>query len=277
MSRCWVDGIEIDAVMADDRGLNYADGAFETLRCAQGRIECYALHRDRLAKALQVLRFAGAASIAEQIFEAVRGHLAGVKHSGPARLTVTRGSGPRGYCPPSNSNPRYVLSTATAAEAPDEPVRCGVSTVFWAEQPQLAGLKLLARTEQVLAAHEAMEKGWDDAMMLDSNGLVISSSRGNVFALCGNEFVTPSLCRCGIAGTRRQLLMERVLPELGFGVSERDISLQEMLSAEGVVISNAIRGIQPVLALNDRTYHLSALPIEAIKAALQEHVDACVD
>jgi len=43
------------------------------------------------------------------------------------------------------------------------------------------------------------------------------------------------------------------------------------------VISNAIRGIQPVLALNDRTYHLGALPIQAIKAALQEHVDACID
>lgn len=276
MSRCWVDGIEIDAVMSDDRGLNYADGAFETFCCAQGRIECYPLHRDRLIKALQVLRFEGAARRADQIFEAVRSHLAGVKHSGPARLTVTRGSGPRGYCPPINPTPRYLLSASTEPQSPAEPSRCGVSTVFWAEQPQLAGLKLLSRTEQVLAAHEAMERGWDDAIMLDSNGLVISSSRGNVFALFQNEFVTPSLSRCGIAGTRRQLLKELVLPELGFGVRERDISLQEMLSAEGVLISNAIWGIRPVLVLNDRTYHLSTLPIEAIKASLQGHVDACV-
>ena len=39
MSLTWVDGVAADTVPADDRGLNYADGAFETLSCYEGRIE----------------------------------------------------------------------------------------------------------------------------------------------------------------------------------------------------------------------------------------------
>ena len=57
----------------------------------------------------------------------------------------------------------------------------------WAHQPQLAGLKLLARTEQVLAAQEAAAQQWDDALMLDAQDHVISSTRGNIFAFFGGQ------------------------------------------------------------------------------------------
>ena len=38
MLHTWIDGIPADAVPVDDRGLNYADGVFETLLCRQGKI-----------------------------------------------------------------------------------------------------------------------------------------------------------------------------------------------------------------------------------------------
>ena len=84
-------------------------------------------------------------------------------------------------------------------------------------QPQLAGLKLLARTEQVLAAGEAATGGWDDMLMLDSDDHVISSSRANLFLLCGEKVATPCLDRCGIAGTRRELLLTELLPAMERG------------------------------------------------------------
>ena len=66
-------------------------------------------------------------------------------------------------------------------------VRCGKADTHWADQPQLAGLKLLARTEQVLAARQAAMAGWDDAIMLAVRGQVISSSRGNIFVVTGGQ------------------------------------------------------------------------------------------
>ena len=56
MSLTWVDGVAAETVPADDRGLHYADGAFETLSCHEGRIQHEDLHRSRLTRALAALR-----------------------------------------------------------------------------------------------------------------------------------------------------------------------------------------------------------------------------
>jgi len=130
-------------------------------------------------------------------------------------------------------------------------LRCGIATTRWATQPQLAGLKLLARTEQVLAAGEAATDGWDDMLMLDSDDRVISSSRANLFMLFGEKVATPSLDRCGIAGTRRELLLTELLPAMDWVVGVRPISLAECLSADALVTTNSISGVTPITQLGE--------------------------
>ena len=69
MSLTWVDGVAADTVPADDRGLNYADGAFETLSCHEGCIQHEDLHRTRLTRALSALGVTSAAEHTERLFE----------------------------------------------------------------------------------------------------------------------------------------------------------------------------------------------------------------
>ena len=251
MLHTWIDGIPADAVPVDDRGLNYADGVFETLLWSQGRIVGAQLHEARLARGLSRLAFPDADSRAEAVFATARQLLSGVGHSGIARLTVTRGSGKRGYTPDLDATPRSIL-VAQNDRVNDKPgVRCGRAETRWADQPQLAGLKLLARTEQVLAAGEAATAGWDDAIMLDSRGQVISSSRGNIFIITAGKILTPDLARCGIAGTRRQLLIDRILPGLGSEAEICSLSWDQLMTADAVVITNAVMGIAEVVAIGD--------------------------
>ena len=99
MLHTWIDGIPADVVPVDDRGLNYADGVFETLLCRRGQILGAQLHEARLALGLSRLAFPNGDSLAEAVFATARQLLSGVGHSGVARLTVTRGSGKRGYTP----------------------------------------------------------------------------------------------------------------------------------------------------------------------------------
>ena len=241
MSLTWVDGVAADTVPADDRGLNYADGAFETLSCHEGCIQHEELHRNRLTRALTALGVPSAAEQGARLFEEARRCLATAGHTGVARLTVTRGSGPRGYAPPQHPQLRSVLRAYPRPE-PHATLRCGIATTRWATQPQLAGLKLLARTEQVLAAGEAAAGGWDDMLMLDSDDHVISSSRANIFMLFGEKVATPCLDRCGIAGTRRELLLTELLPAMDCAVEIRPISLAECLSADALVTTNSVSG-----------------------------------
>ena len=258
MLRAWIDGIPADVVPVDDRGLNYADGVFETLLCRRGKILGAQLHEARLALGLSRLAFPNADSLAEAVFATARQLLSGVGHSGVARLTVTRGSGKRGYTPDLDATPRSILVAQNDRVVDNPGLRCGRAETRWADQPQLAGLKLLARTEQVLAAGEAAKAGWDDAIMLDARGRVISSARGNIFIISAGEVLTPDLARCGIAGTRRQLLIDRILPGLGSEAEVCNLSWDQVKTADAVVITNAVMGIAEVVAIGD-----TGLPADA--------------
>lgn len=250
MSFTWVDGVAADTVPADDRGLNYADGAFETLSCQEGYIQHEDLHRSRLTRALSALGLTSAADHSERLFKEAGRCLETARHTGVARLTVTRGSGPRGYTPPEPPHLRSILRAYPRPKS-DSTLRCGIATTRWATQLQLAGLKLLARTEQVLAAGEAAAGGWDDMVMLDSDDHVISSSRANLFMLFGDRVATPCLDRCGIAGTRRELLLTKLLPAMDCAVEIRPISLAECLSADAMVTTNSVSGVTPITELGE--------------------------
>ena len=245
----WVDGVAADTLPADDRGLNYSDGAFETLSCHEGRIQHEDLHRSRLTRALTALGVTSASDQGERLFANAGQCLETARHTGVARLTITRGSGPRGYTPPELPQLRSILSAYPQSESSHSALRCAVANTRWATQPQLAGLKLLARTEQVLAAAEAAAAGWDDMVMLDSDDHVISSSRANLFMLLDEKVTTPCLNRCGIAGTRRELLLTQILPALNYVFEIRPISLAECLSADALITTNSISGVTPITQL----------------------------
>ena len=251
MSLTWVDGVAADTVPADDRGLHYADGAFETLSCHAGRIQHEGLHRSRLTRALTALGVTSAAEQSARLFAEAGLCLEAARHAGIARLTVTRGSGPRGYAPPEAPQIRSILRAYPRPESSHTELRCGLAATRWATQPQLSGLKLLARTEQVLAAGEGAADGWDDMVMLDSDDYVISSSRANLFMLFGEQVVTPCLDRCGIAGTRRELLLTEILPGMGYAAEIRPISLAECLSADALIATNSVSGVTPVTQLGE--------------------------
>ena len=271
----WVDGKAGASLPLDDRGLNYADGAFETMSCLSGEIACRSLHSDRLSLALGALGFPRPAAIVQRVFDDVCRCVELAGHSGTARLTVTRGSGPRGYAPPDLASPRHILTLFPPLGQALDRQNCGIAQIRWAHQPQLAGLKLLARTEQVLAAQEAAAQQWDDVLMLDAQDHVISTSRGNIFALLGHQFVTPDLSQCGIAGTRRQLLIETVLPRLNYVVDEQPITLKTLRKADAVLISNTVRGVVAISRIEDQHYPENAVA-GRIQDALRQQVASWV-
>ena len=226
---------------------------------------------------MAALGFADPARGAAKVFGDMQRCLADVKHTGTARLTVTRGSGPRGYAPPGAAQTRSILSAHPPSALAFEPLRCGVAETHWADQPQLAGLKLLARTEQVLAAHEAATQGWDDALMLDNERQVISSSKGNLFLFQGTDVTTPCLNRCGIAGTRRQMLLDNLLPQLGYSVSSRPVLLSECLEADALIVTNTVMGVVAIESIVEAPFSgaRGVALARSLQSALSDHIAAC--
>jgi 4-amino-4-deoxychorismate lyase len=246
-----------------DRALDFGDGLFETLLFQRDTPLFIDLHMQRLQRGLQALAF-------PDCLGTVRQHLllaaSAVRDSSwcwsALRLTVSRGSGPRGYAPPAVTRPRIIITIS------ELPVDCrqmapaanlSLATVRWPTQPVLAGLKHLNRLEQVLAATERCAAGTDEAVMLGQSGQLVSVVAGNLFLLRRGRLQTPALVDCGIAGTRRRLVMEQWAVALGVPVQETTLSLQDLESADEVFYCNALQGLRPVAGFGQRHWSNHAI------------------
>ena len=251
----WLDGRPGAALPLPDRGLDFGDGLFETVLLRHGVPLYLEYHLARLAAGLQRLGFPDCITQVRYCLQqactdiASRGWLAC-----SLRLTVTRGEGPRGYTPPEPASPRILVSAThlerdcTAALAP---ARLTVSSVRWSTQPLLAGLKHLNRLEQVLASAETRRCEVDESVMLDQDGGVISVVAGNIFIVANGLLRTPPLHNCGIAGTRRQLVLQRWAPAIGLAVEEAELDLADLAAADEVFITNSLFALRPVACVDE--------------------------
>jgi 4-amino-4-deoxychorismate lyase len=244
----FIDGRAAASLPLPDRGFAYGDGLFETLLVC-GRTPAFlALHADRLDAGLVQLGIP-APPWREHLAASLAAFDAPAEHWLTLRLTVTRGEGPRGYAPPASPVPRTVIELAPAPLdplAPPAPLHTAVARLRWARQPALAGLKHLNRLEQVLAARECRERGFDELLVCDTAGDLVAATRGNLFLLRGDTLVTPDLHACGIAGTRRRLLLDTLAPALGLAVEVSTLAPAVLASADALFCCNSLRGIVPI-------------------------------
>ena len=266
----WLNGRETGSLPLPDRGLELGDGLFETLLLRRGRPLLLEYHLARLGHGLEVLGFPDCGELALRYLRESLAQAA--EHCGEwnsLRLTVTRGAGPRGYAPPAEVAPRFLVALHPLSHdprVPAPPARAGVATMRWSCQPALAGIKHLNRLEQVMAAREARAAGWDEALMLDQEGAAVSLTAGNLFLVRGTELITPELAGAGIAGTRRQGLIERWAPAAGYQVRERRVDLEQVQRAEEVFYSNSLYGMRPLAALGEGRWRA-----HPVCAALHQH------
>lgn len=104
-----------------------------------------------------------------------------------------------------------------------------------------------------LAIQHARENGFDDALILNSRGNICEASSSNLFMVQKGVLFTPSLSQGCVAGTKRRELLE-ILPGLGFQIEETIITKEMVNEMEEIFLTNAIRGIRPVICI-DNTYY----------------------
>lgn len=252
---CWVDGQPSDSLPLPDRGLAYGDGLFETLLLVDGAVVLAESHRQRLERGLQTLGFPPLQlAFADLVAPATAAAPAG---SAALRITVTRGSGPRGYAPPEPARPRVIVQLsplAFDAARWQAPASLGISSIVCPARPALGGLKHLNRLEQVLAAAECRREGWDEAVMLDAGAAAVSVIAGNLFAVVDGRLLTPEVADCGVAGTRRQAVIERWAPALGLDVACGRLSVADLERADELFYCNSLQGIRAVARCGERRW-----------------------
>jgi len=251
MLECLVNGEISTFVTTTNRGLNYADGIFETLSVHNGRPRRWQAHMDRLGDGCERLGL----SMPPQaiLLREVQTVSAGLADA-VVKIVLTRDGQARGYMPPQESDCVRIVSAHFypdgVAEASREGVKARVCDLRLALQPALGGLKHLNRLEQVLASAELRESGVAEGILLDREDHVISAIAANIFLVLDDRLLTPRLDLCGVRGVVRG----QILASFGARCEQRRIMVDLLQEADEVFICNSVRGIVPVIAIDEQQY-----------------------
>lgn len=275
MTRVWVNGLPEGTVSPLDRGLHYGDGLFETMAVIDGKPLLWARHMGRLLAGCERLGIPipDPSVLNEELAQAIR--LAGRRSV--VKLIVTCGSGGRGYRAPDPVEPLRVI---TLNSWPDyspsrwlEGVHVRVCATRLARQPALAGIKHLNRLEQVLARNEWRDDETAEGLMCDDRGRLIEGTMSNVFLRIRDRIATPLLDGCGVAGTLRAELLARA-EQGGLAIDQCVVTLEDLMTADEVLICNSVFGIWPVRSVAGRDFAIGEMAAAMNELAKEAGYDA---
>jgi branched-chain amino acid aminotransferase len=103
-----------------------------------------------------------------------------------------------------------------------------------------------------LAKSEAMENGFDEAIVLSHDGHVSEGSAENLFMLKDGVFATPPVTDDILEGITRNLLIRMIRDELGLPVVERSIDRTELYTCEELFLCGTGAQISPVIEVDHR-------------------------
>lgn len=244
----------------NNRGLNYGDAVFETLRFTNDKILFWEDHYFRLMASMRILRMEIPMTFTMEFLEAemIRTLNSSEENIPAARikLLVWRKAGGK-YAPTTREidysisyerleNPFYVLkdSNCEVELFKDHFVTSGL----------LSTLKSNNRLINILGGIYAEENDYNNCLLLNENKQVVEALNGNIFLVVKNTVKTPPLsdgCLNGIL--RKQLIaIIKTLPE--FSLEEASISPFEMQKADEIFITNVISGIVPITKYRKKVF-----------------------
>ncbi len=133
-------------------------------------------------------------------------------------------------------------------------LRCGVSSWRRIDDNAIpARAKVCGGyVNSALAKSEAMQNGFDEAIMLTSEGHVSEGSAENIFLVMNGEFVTPASTENILLGITRDTVIKLGQRELGFITRERVIDRTELYAADEIFLCGTGAQIAPVVSVDHR-------------------------
>lgn len=244
---------------ADNRGLRYGDGLFETMKMLNSELIFEDEHFARLWRGLNVLQF----DISKHFkVEKLSGEIKllakknGHEKAARIRLSIIRGDG--GLYDAKNHSPGYIIQTWPLAAGSGEWNSNGLVVGIYKEAKKscdiLSNLKHNNYLPYVLAALQAKKEKWNDAILLNTNGRICDTTIANIFIVKDNAVFTPSLSEGCVAGIMRKMIIMNLLKS-NWQVVEKEMSVDELLNADEVFVTNSMYNIRWVQRIYENTFN----------------------
>lgn len=260
----WLNGKIVPAEKAlvpiFDRGLNYGDGVFETIKAVEGKPLFLKEHLKRLIQGARALRMD--VRLLEPFIDSVNsGALESLlkknrldRGDAYIKLLVTRGSDRGGHLPQKGLSPTALIVTKKIDNARLSLLRekgVGAITVEGLA-PAVPGVKSLNYLASVLAKMSAGKAGAFEALFT-TGGLIMEGSSTNIFAIKKGRVTTPPLALLTPAGALPGIIrgeIKKLAPKNSIPFLEAPLTIAALEGADEAFLTNSITGVIPLIKVN---------------------------
>lgn len=241
-----------------DRGFLFGDGIYEVVPSYRGKIVAGNLHAQRMNNGLseigiQVPTVDGDwVAIAEQLLE---GNIEYFPDENIGiYIHVSRGADTkRFHAFPDNVRPT-VFAFAFNIAPSNQPDRSQITGLNVQTQEDLrwrrCHIKSTSLLGNVMHFQDSYGKGVNETILYNQDEMVTEASVSNVFAVIDGEVVTPPLDNQLLPGITRHILVNSIIKDSQFKVTERSISLAELKRADEVWLTSSSKEVAPVVVID---------------------------
>ena len=244
-------------------GLHYASCVFEGARVYNGKIFKLIEHTKRLLLSSKILGFK--LPYAEKEINKVCKQIIKKQNikNGYLRPFAWRGSEMMAISA-QNTTIHLAIATWEMSTYFDKKKKiCGITlqTSKWMKPPpnsaptqaKAAGLYMIC----TLSKHIAEKNGFDDSLMLDSNGKIAESTGANIFFVKNNKLFTP-IADCFLNGITRKTVIQ-LAKKNNIKVIEKRILPKELVKADEIFLTGTAVEITPVSQVDNRKYKIGEI------------------
>lgn len=267
---------QLDAALDPlDRGVLLGDGLFETIRCESGQLLFHLAHYARLGRSARLVEIPwnmnseDLLAICQQVLDANQ-----LEHA-RLRITLTRGES---AASPGQSTrqsaPTLIVHVQPFDQAALDKTRlrgwaASIATFPINHRSPLAQVKSTSYQEHVLARHFATRNGYNEALLLNTDGLLAEGAMSNLFIVRDGKVITPPVEDGALPGVQR-LKIGLICSRLGIEYEERSLTAEDLYNAGEAFMTNALIEVMP-LVLADKTRIGTGEPGEITERLYREH------
>ncbi|MBL7944341.1 MAG: aminotransferase class IV [Flavobacteriales bacterium] len=264
-------------ITRDNRAFRFGDGFFESIRVYNGKALFFDTHWSRLCDTARALKIQIPEALTRDLLlQQVNGLIQRnqIREGGRVRITFYRKS--MGFYQPHDNEMGYYIESDVFLTN-EFVVNPSGKTIdiypeFRKDIHRLSIYKTLNAQLYVMASLYAREKGLDDVLIQNQRNAVIEATASNLFIVSNGVLYTPSLSEGCTGGTMRMNIINLAIDNK-IKVYECTLNPQNLLSADEVFLTNAIRGIEWVGAYRTKRYfnEMTKKMIVLLNQAAQQH------
>ena len=265
-------------IAKDNRAFRLGDGFFESMRVIDGRVLFLENHFARISDTIKALKM-----VAQENFslELLRSQIQGllqrnnITRGGRVRITFYRKA--TGFYLPHSDDVNYLIESEPLLENEFllNPIgkTVDIFTDFKKDVNKLSIYKSLNAQLYIMAALHSREKNLDDALIQNNKFAIIESIASNIFIVSNGVLYTPTLQDGCIAGTMRMNIINIAIDNK-VKVYECTLNPQNLLAADEIFLTNAVKGVEWVVAYRTKRYYndMSKKMIQLLNQAAKEYV-----